>query len=137
MPKKAALTGVNDRDILPFIESSIPEKRRKSSLFKIKPKKKGKKEKESAIGDNAPFLMRQMEKRMKKKVNDKVSEMIKNHHQLDTIDKPKEELYSILAHKLFETQEQHKLYKGETTNSVYKKGKTIKEVNKDSQILTT
>ena len=137
MPKSGQAGEIEDKNVLSFIEKSVmPDKATKKPSMLIKPKPKIKKKKiENNDINNASFLIREMDKRLKKTVNDKVSNIIKNFEGLSKLSNPKEEIYEQLAHKLFESQEKHKLYKGNATNEVYKKGKTIKEISDDSKIL--
>ena len=126
---------LEDSNVLSFIQKSVmPENDKESKLVKPKPKIK-KKKIDSGVGNESSFLIREMDKRLKRTINDKVANMIKKDQRLSQLSMPKEELYVKLAHKFEEMQEQHKLYKGETTNMVYKKGKTMKEISHDSKIL--
>mmetsp|Transcript_36714 Transcript_36714/g.42230 ORF Transcript_36714/g.42230 Transcript_36714/m.42230 type:complete len:143 (-) Transcript_36714:31-459(-) len=61
--------------------------------------------------------------------------MIKNNKQINSIDKPKEEIYQKIAHKIFEAQEEHQLYFGETTTTVTVKGKQMKQVTNNAKVL--
>ena len=58
-----------------------------------------------------------------------------NNIELNSINKPKEEIYNRIAHKIYEAQEEHKLYFGETITTVVVKGKQIKQVNSDAKLL--
>jgi hypothetical protein len=80
-------------------------------------------------------IQKNIDKKLKKTVNAKVVDMIKNNKQINMIDKPKEELYQRIAHKIYEAQEEHQLYFGETTTTVTVKGKQIKTVNSDAKVL--
>jgi hypothetical protein len=63
-------------------------------------------------------------------------DLIKNNKELNSIDKPKEELYRKIAHKIFEAQEEHNLYIGEATATVTTlEGKKVKQVSYDARIL--
>lgn len=138
MPNSGSSDEIEDKNVLSFIKkSALPGQSNadKPGLL-IKPKPKIKKKKiEAEEGSHASFLIREMDKRLKKTVNEKVANIIKNHKKLVEMSIPKEQIYEQLAHKLFETQEKHKLYKGLATHEVYRKGKTLKEINDDSKIL--
>lgn len=125
---------LEDNNVLSFIQKSVMPEKKENNLIKPKPKII-KKKVDSGVGDNASFLIREMDKKLKKTINDKVAAVIKNDERLQSLSMPKEEIYSKLAHKMIEIQEKHKLYKGDATNEVYKKGKTLKEVSDDSKIL--
>lgn len=81
------------------------------------------------------MIQRNIDKKLKKTINTKVVNLIKNS-DLDKINKPKEEIYKKIAHRIYEAQEEHKLYSGETmTTKKDKGGKVIKEVAPDAKIL--
>jgi hypothetical protein len=134
MPR--GITGdLEDSNVLSFIQKSVLPEKKDTSLIKPKPKPIKKKKVDSTLGDNTSFLIREMDKRLKKTVNDKVAQMIKNDKKLCSLTLPKEEVYQKLSHKLIEMQDKHKLYKGDATNVIFAKGKTMKEVTNDSKIL--
>lgn len=134
MPR--AISGdLEDSNVLSFIQKSVLPEKNDTSLIKPKPKPIKKKKIDSTLGDNTSFLIREMDKRLKKTVNEKVAQMIKNDKKLKSLALPKEEVYQKLSHKLIEMQDKHKLYKGDATNVLYVKGKTMKEVTNDSKIL--
>lgn len=80
-------------------------------------------------------IQKNIDKKLKKTINAKVVDMIQNNKELNSIDKPKEKLYQRVAHKIFEAQEEHKLYNGEATTTVTIKGKQVKQVNTDAKVL--
>ena len=122
MPKSNPADEIEDKNVLSFIEKSVmPDKATKKPGMLIKPKLKlNKKKVENNDINNTSFLIREMDKRLKKTVNNKVSNIIKNFEGFSKLSNPKEEIYEKLAHKLFESQEKHKLYKGNAINEVYK-----------------
>ena len=124
---------LEDGNVLSFIEKSVNPEKNENKL--IKPTKKIVKKVNASANDETSFLIREMDKKLKKTINEKVAAMIKNDKKLSSIMIPKDEIYSKLAHKIYEVQENHKLYKGTATNQVCQKGKTIKEINNDSKLL--
>jgi len=126
---------IEDSNVLSFIQKSVLPDKNETKLIKPKPKVTKKKKVESGIGDNTSFLIREMDKRLKKTINKKVGELIKNDKKLSNLTWSKSEVYSKLAHRLTELQDNHKHYKGECTNEVFTKGRTLKEINDDGKIL--
>jgi hypothetical protein len=99
--------------------------------------RKTQKRTKSDASDDNPLasLQKNIDKNLKKQVNNKVVDLIQNSNELNAIDKPKEDVYQKVAHKIFEAQEEHKLYMGETMTTVSIKGKTMKQVGSDAKIL--
>ena len=131
LPKKERKE-LKDRDLL-----KILTKHHKSpSQMKTIGKKADLKPSKQAEGDDfLNMIQRNIDKKLKKTVNTKVVDMIKNNKELNAIDKPKEEIYRRIAHKIFEAQEEHKLYNGEATTTVTVKGKQVKQVSTDAKVL--
>lgn len=92
-------------------------------------------QKDSQSEDFTGNLKRNIDKKLKKTVNNKMVDLIKNSKELNSIDKPKEEIYRKIEHKIYEAQEEHKLYNGEATTTVTVKGKQVKQVNNDARVL--
>ena len=124
---------LEDGNVISFIEKSVNPDKNESKL--IKTNKKVVKKVNIGMSDETTFLIREMDKKLKRTINDKVAAMIKSDKKLSSITIPKDEIYSKLAHKMFEVQDNHKLYKGTATNQVYDQGKSIKEINDDSKLL--
>jgi len=133
MPRTTS-NDLQDSNVLSFIEKSVMPNKTDNKLIKPKPKIKMKKI-DSGLGDNTSFLIREMDKKLKRKINQKVASIIKSNDKLSNLSMPKEEIYSKLSHKLMEMQENHKLYKGEATNEISKSGRMVKEVSDDSKIM--
>ena len=74
-------------------------------------------------------------KSLNKTVNSRVVELINSNQQINSINKPKEEIYQRIAHKIYEAQEEHKLYFGDTITTAIVKGKKIKQINTDAKLL--
>lgn len=124
---------LEDGNVISFIEKSVNPDKNESKL--IKTNKKVVKKVNIGATDETTFLIREMDKKLKKTINEKVAAMIKSDKKLLSIAIPKDEIYSKLAHKMFEVQDNHKLYKGTATTQVYDDGKSIKEINDDSKLL--
>lgn len=62
-------------------------------------------------------------------------EMIQSNEALSKINKPKEEIYRRIGHKILEAQEEHLLYNGEATTLATVNGKRVKQVNNDAKVL--
>ncbi|CAI2358952.1 unnamed protein product [Moneuplotes crassus] len=133
MPRTTS-NDLQDSNVLSFIEKSVMPNKTDKKLIQPKPKVK-KKKVDAGLGDNSSFLIREMDKKLKRTINQKVANIIKSNKKLSSLSMPKEEVYAKLSHKLMEMQEQHKLYKGDATNEVSKKGKTVKKINDDSKIM--
>ena len=130
LPKKKRQ--LKDNDLIKLISKNA----KSPNLVKILTKKNNPSPaKLSKEDDLINSIQRSIDKKLKKTVNAKVVELIKNNKQINLIDKPKEELYQRIAHKIFEAQEEHQLYFGETTTTVTVKGKQIKTVNSDAKVL--
>lgn len=133
MPRTTS-NDLQDSDVLSFIQKSVMPDKMDNKL--IKPKQKITKKKiDSSLGDDANMINFEMAKRLKKTVNKKIANMIKNNEKFNSLQMPRGELYSKLSHKLMEMQEKHKLYKGNATSETLQKGKTMKQVSNDSKIL--
>jgi len=142
-------------DIIEHVKSSVIPKRKKKEIkdgnllrfltktsnnsnnMKMVGKKVNfKNVKEAPAEDFMSGLKRNIDKNLKKTVNSKMVDLIKNNKELNSIDKPKEELYRKIAHKIFEAQEEHNLYIGEATATVTTlEGKKVKQVSYDARIL--
>ncbi|CAI2386019.1 unnamed protein product [Moneuplotes crassus] len=133
MPRTTS-NDLQDSNVLSFIEKSVMPNKTDKKLIKPKPKIV-KKKVEAGLGDNSSFLLREMDKKLKRTINSKVANIIKSNKKLSSLSMPKDELFSKLSHKLMEMQEQHKLYKGNAVNEISKKGKTVKKINDDVKIM--
>lgn len=130
MPKRKK--EFKDKDLLKLIDSA----HRSNNFTKIMGKRSNQNSKSEVPKDNAcASIQRNIDKKLKKTVNSKVVNLINNNKELDSINKPKETIYQKIAHKIFEAQEQHKLYSGEATTTVTIKGKQVKQVSADAKIL--
>jgi hypothetical protein len=119
VPKKKEL---KDFDLIKLFSQGSA----KPNLIKNYTKKVNTKAKEPSKDEMSNMLQRNIDKKLKKAVNVKVMNMINNHKELNSINKPKEEIYRKIAHKIYEAQEEHKLYFGETINTMTVKGKKVK-----------
>ena len=108
----------------------------KQHLIKnINKKLSSKPSKQPSSDEMTKMLQMNINKKLKKTVNTKVMNMIKNHKELNNINKPKEEIYRKIEHKIFEVQEEHMLYSGEATTTATINGKKVKQVGSDAKIL--
>ena len=123
---------LKDADLLKIIgDNSRPQ-----NHIKMMGRKTQKRTKSDTTEDNPlASLKRNIDKNLKKQVNNKVVDLIENSSELNSIDKPKEAVYQKVAHKIYEAQEEHKLYMGETMTTVSIKGKQMKQVGSDAKIL--
>lgn len=133
VPKKKEL---KDNDLLKLFARG--PNHNKQNILKAIPKKvnnsKSAKPKPAAGGIGA-MLQKNIDKKLKKTVDNRILDLIKNNKELNTINKPKEEIYRKIQHKILEAQEEHLLYNGETTKVTTVNGKKVKQVGNDAKIL--
>ena len=129
MPKRNK--EIKDSNLLNLIGNTSKQ----SNHIKIIGRKSQKPKSEVAKEDPLSMIKRNIDKNLKRTINAKVADSIQNWEELNSIDKPKESLYQKIAHKIYEAQEDHKLYNGDTMTTVSIKGKQMKQVNNDGKIL--
>ena len=130
VPKKKK--ELKDTDLLKLFSKSSSKQPLLKNVTKAVNKKASR---EPSTDEMSKMLQRNIDKKLKKTVNSKVMSMIQNHTELNSINKPKEELYRKIEHKIFEAQEEHMLYNGEATTTATINGKRVKQVSNDAKVL--